>query len=141
MQQSCSTVVSGNRHHQEAPSRSQPFNLSQEAPLFSSAPNLCIYPASAALASTSQAMNQLLASGQGTASSSCHASGTNGPYATSGLLQKDTVGIGHGLPAQYQHQFSAHPYITSTTRSNAPTAATSSDPGNSTSTPICEQHW
>ncbi|KAJ8400288.1 hypothetical protein AAFF_G00399820 [Aldrovandia affinis] len=91
----------------------------QEAPLFSTAPNLYTYPASAALASASQAMDQLLASGQGSASSSRHASGANGPYAASGLLRKDTVGIGHGLPAQYQHQFSAQPYITSTTRANA----------------------
>ncbi|KAJ8360612.1 hypothetical protein SKAU_G00171370 [Synaphobranchus kaupii] len=89
----------------------------QEASLFSSAPNLYTYPASAALASASQAMDQLLASGQGSASSSSRHAG--GPYATSAVLRKDGVGMGHGLPSQYQHQFSTQPYITSTTRANA----------------------
>ncbi|KAI1890702.1 hypothetical protein AGOR_G00156360 [Albula goreensis] len=91
----------------------------QEAPLFSSAPSLYTYPASAALASASQAMDQLLVSGQGATSSSSSSRHTSGPYVTSSLLRKDSMGMGHSLPAQYQHQFSAQPYITSTTRPNA----------------------
>ncbi|XP_061076812.1 homeodomain-interacting protein kinase 1-like isoform X3 [Conger conger] len=95
----------------------------QEAPLFSSAPSLYTYPASAALASASQAVDQLLSQGPG--SSSRHGAG---PYAAAAVLRKDPVGlgvgvgvgVGHGLPPQYQHQFSSQPYITSTTRANAP---------------------
>uniref|UniRef100_A0A8C9SIH1 non-specific serine/threonine protein kinase n=1 Tax=Scleropages formosus TaxID=113540 RepID=A0A8C9SIH1_SCLFO len=147
--QPCSVgTSSSNRHHQAAPSRSQPLNLSQvqpsamtssqeraaggslrrqpsyhavasshapyslqEAPVFSSAPGIYAYPASAALASVSQAVDQL--HGSTTSSSAAVASSSRhvgGPYSSSfGLLPKGG-GVGR---AQYQHQFPGQPYTRS----------------------------
>ncbi|KAL4593497.1 homeodomain-interacting protein kinase 1-like isoform X1 [Arapaima gigas] len=147
--QPCSVGASGsNRHHQAAPSRSQPLNLSQvqpsvtssqdraaggslrrqpsyhaaavsshapyslqEAPVFSSAPGIYAYPASAALASVSQAVDQLHGSSTSSSSSSAAASSARhvgGPYSSAsfGLLPKGG-GVGR---AQYQQQFPGQPY-------------------------------
>ncbi|XP_030632053.1 homeodomain-interacting protein kinase 1 [Chanos chanos] len=118
-EQSCSSGDSVN-HHQQEPSRSQPLNLSQdctsssslrrqhtyppvtshyrlqEALSFSSGPNLYTYPASAALASASHAMEQLLVQGP---SPSTHAPPTSH----------------YGLPTHYQQHFPTHPYVTTST--------------------------
>ncbi|XP_036386579.1 homeodomain-interacting protein kinase 1-like isoform X2 [Megalops cyprinoides] len=111
---------SSRRHQTYPPVSSHTRYRLQEPSLFSSAPNLYTYPASAALASASQAMDQLLGSGQGSApSGSSRHTSASGPYASSGLMRKDSVGVGHGLPAQYQHQFSTQPYIASNSRANA----------------------
>ncbi|XP_035244165.1 homeodomain-interacting protein kinase 1-like isoform X2 [Anguilla anguilla] len=113
---------SSRRQHTYPPVSAHSRYRLQEAPLFSSAPSLYTYPASVALASASQAVDQLLASGQGSApSSSRHGGGPGGPYAAPAVLRKDAVGVGvgHGLPSQYQHQFPSQPYITPTARANA----------------------
>ncbi|KAJ8259462.1 hypothetical protein GJAV_G00169550 [Gymnothorax javanicus] len=142
LQQPCGAGVSGERHHQPAPlnlSQVQPLPSSQdsmgcgssrrhtyppvsaahsryrlqEAPLFSSAPSLYTYPASAALAS---------ASGHDSAPSSSSTSSSRhgpAPYATSAVLQKEAgASAGHGLPSQYQQPFSTQSYITSSARAN-----------------------
>uniref|UniRef100_A0A8C8ENJ6 non-specific serine/threonine protein kinase n=1 Tax=Oncorhynchus tshawytscha TaxID=74940 RepID=A0A8C8ENJ6_ONCTS len=89
----------------------------QEAPSLSAAPSLYTFPASAALASASQAMEQFL--GRGHPTPSTYAPPTVS-YGASGLARSDTgtrkessVGSGMihgvGLPATYQHQFTAGP--------------------------------
>ncbi|XP_064162202.1 homeodomain-interacting protein kinase 1-like [Anguilla rostrata] len=113
---------SSRRQHTYPPVSAHSRYRLQEAPLFSSAPSLYTYPASVALASASQAVDQLLASGQGSApSSSRHGGGPGGPYAAPAVLRKDAVGVGvgHGLPSQYPHQFPSQPYITPAARANA----------------------
>ncbi|XP_041747809.1 homeodomain-interacting protein kinase 1-like isoform X2 [Coregonus clupeaformis] len=100
----------------------------QEVPSLSAAPSLYTFPASAALASASQAMEQLLGRGHPTPS-------TDAPptvsYGASGLARRDagtrkesSVGSGMihgvGLPATYQHQFTAGPpYISVRPRAEA----------------------
>ncbi|KAL1007790.1 hypothetical protein UPYG_G00091630 [Umbra pygmaea] len=102
----------------------------QEVPPISSAPSLYTFPASAALASASQAMEQLL--GHGHPSPSTYTTPTT-HYAASGLARRDngtrkesSVGVGPGmlhgvgLPAAYQHQFTAgSPYVSVTPRAEA----------------------
>lgn len=105
------------RQQQTYPPSSSQYRL-QEALSFSSAPSLYTYPASAALASTSHTMEQLLIQGS---SPSIHVPPTS-HYAAS-LIPKDSVGgVVHGLPAHYQQHFPAHPYVgtnTSSTRGGA----------------------
>ncbi|KAK6320814.1 hypothetical protein J4Q44_G00077900 [Coregonus suidteri] len=100
----------------------------QEVPSLSTASSLYTFPASAALASASQAMEQLLGRGHPTPS-------TDAPptvsYGASGLARRDagtrkesSVGSGMihgvGLPATYQHQFTAGPpYISVRPRAEA----------------------
>ncbi|XP_012991872.2 homeodomain-interacting protein kinase 1 isoform X1 [Esox lucius] len=102
----------------------------QEVPALSSAPSLYTFPASAALASASQAMEQLL--GHGHPSPSAYAAPT-APYGATGLARRDagtrketSVGVGSGmihgagLSAAYQHQFSGgSPYVSVTPRAEA----------------------
>ncbi|XP_055725874.1 homeodomain-interacting protein kinase 1-like isoform X2 [Salvelinus fontinalis] len=100
----------------------------QEAPSLSSAPSLYTFPASAALASASQAMEQFLVRGHPTPST--YAPPTVS-YGASGLARSDagtrkesSVGSGMihgvGLPATYQHQFTAGPpYISVRPRAEA----------------------
>ncbi|CAB1315636.1 unnamed protein product, partial [Coregonus sp. 'balchen'] len=100
----------------------------QEVPSLSTASSLYTFPASAALASASHAMEQLLGRGHPTPS-------TDAPptvsYGASGLARRDagtrkesSVGSGMihgvGLPATYQHQFTAGPpYISVRPRAEA----------------------
>ncbi|XP_076850265.1 homeodomain-interacting protein kinase 1 isoform X3 [Brachyhypopomus gauderio] len=102
------------RRQQTYPPPSSQYRL-QEALPFTSAPSLYTYPASAALASASHTMEQLLVQGS---SPSIHVPPTS-HYATS-LIPKDSVGgVVHGLPTHYQQHFPTHPYVgtnTSTTR-------------------------
>lgn len=78
-------------------------------PFTSVAPSLYTYPASAALASASHAMEQLLVHSS-TASPSRAPGGT--AHYPQGLV-KDSVGaMVHGLPPQYQQSFATHPYVT-----------------------------
>uniref|UniRef100_A0AAR2JL82 non-specific serine/threonine protein kinase n=1 Tax=Pygocentrus nattereri TaxID=42514 RepID=A0AAR2JL82_PYGNA len=111
------TSGSSLRRQQTYPPSSSQYRL-QEALPFTSAPSLYTYPASAALASASHTMEQLLVQGS---SPSIHVPPTS-HYAAS-LLPKDTVGgVVHGLPAHYQQHFSTHPYVgtnTSSTRGGA----------------------
>ncbi|XP_056588566.1 homeodomain-interacting protein kinase 1 isoform X2 [Triplophysa dalaica] len=81
-----------------------------EASLFGSTSSLYAYPASAALASVSQAVDQLHNSAS-SSSSSRHAR-TAGPYSTSlSLLQKNSViGVMCPTSAAYQQQLSAQSY-------------------------------
>ncbi|XP_071759395.2 homeodomain-interacting protein kinase 1 isoform X2 [Centroberyx gerrardi] len=68
-----------------------------ETSLFSSTPNLYAYPASAALASVSQAVDQM----QGGSSRHGRASGA---YSSLGLLQKNSgLALGGPAPGQYSH--------------------------------------
>ncbi|XP_066526800.1 homeodomain-interacting protein kinase 1 isoform X3 [Hoplias malabaricus] len=105
------------RRQQTYPPSSSQYRL-QEALPFTSASSLYTYPASAALASASHTMEQLLIQGS---SPSIHVPPTS-HYAAS-LLPKDSVGgVVHGLPAHYQQHFPAHPYVgtnTSSTRGSA----------------------
>uniref|UniRef100_A0AAY4C7J7 non-specific serine/threonine protein kinase n=1 Tax=Denticeps clupeoides TaxID=299321 RepID=A0AAY4C7J7_9TELE len=86
------------------------YRLHEALPFSTATPNLYTYPATAALASASHAMEQLLV--QSTTSPS------RGPPAgayTAGLLQKDSLGgVVHGLPAPYQQNFSSHGYVAPT---------------------------
>ncbi|KAL7843550.1 hypothetical protein AOLI_G00250620 [Acnodon oligacanthus] len=111
------TSGSSLRRQQTYPPSSSQYRL-QEALPFTSAPSLYTYPASAALASASHTMEQLLVQGS---SPSIHVPPTS-HYAAS-LLPKDTVGgVVHGLPAHYQQHFATHPYVgtnTSSTRGGA----------------------
>jgi len=69
-----------------------------ESTLFSSTPNLYAYPASAALASVSQAVDQM----QGGASRHGRVSGT---YSSLALLQKNgSLALGGSAPGQYSNQ-------------------------------------
>ncbi|XP_049327609.1 homeodomain-interacting protein kinase 1 isoform X4 [Astyanax mexicanus] len=105
------------RRQQTYPPSSSQYRL-QEALPFTSAPSLYTYPASAALASASHTMEQLLVQGS---SPSIHVPPTS-HYAAS-LIPKDSVGgVVHGLPAHYQQHFPTHPYVganTSSTRGSA----------------------
>uniref|UniRef100_A0A8B9LL38 non-specific serine/threonine protein kinase n=1 Tax=Astyanax mexicanus TaxID=7994 RepID=A0A8B9LL38_ASTMX len=105
------------RRQQTYPPSSSQYRL-QEALPFTSAPSLYTYPASAALASASHTVEQLLVQGS---SPSIHVPPTS-HYAAS-LIPKDSVGgVVHGLPAHYQQHFPTHPYVganTSSTRGSA----------------------
>uniref|UniRef100_A0AAY4CF90 non-specific serine/threonine protein kinase n=1 Tax=Denticeps clupeoides TaxID=299321 RepID=A0AAY4CF90_9TELE len=103
-----------------AVSSSSSYRLHENS-LFGSAPNLYAYPASAALASVSQAVDQLNAAAAAAASSSSSsrhghpAAAAAGPYSASlSLLQKNSsLGLMGHAPGQYnQHhqQLSAPPY-------------------------------
>ncbi|XP_072522041.1 homeodomain-interacting protein kinase 1 isoform X3 [Salminus brasiliensis] len=111
------TSGSSLRRQQTYPPSSSQYRL-QEALPFTSAPSLYTYPASAALASASHTMEQLLVQGS---SPSIHVPPTS-HYAAS-LIPKDSVGgVVHGLPAHYQQHFPTHPYVganTSSTRGSA----------------------
>lgn len=127
---------SSDRHQRAASNRSQPLNLSQaqqsmggplrrqptypptgpshsyrlhEASLFGSASSLYAYPASAALASVSQAVDQLHNS---SSTSSSRHTRTAGPYSASlSLLQKNSaMGVMCHASAPYQQQLSAQSY-------------------------------
>uniref|UniRef100_A0A8B9LM79 non-specific serine/threonine protein kinase n=1 Tax=Astyanax mexicanus TaxID=7994 RepID=A0A8B9LM79_ASTMX len=94
------------RRQQTYPPSSSQYRL-QEALPFTSAPSLYTYPASAALASASHTVEQLLVQGS---SPSIHVPPTS-HYAAS-LIPKDSVGgVVHGLPAHYQQHFPTHPYL------------------------------
>ncbi|XP_056304807.1 homeodomain-interacting protein kinase 1 isoform X2 [Danio aesculapii] len=128
---------SSDRHQRAASNRSQPLNLSQaqqsmggplrrqptypptgpshsyrlhEASVFGSASSLYAYPASAALASVSQAVDQLHNSSS--SSSSSRHTRTAGPYSASlSLLQKNSaMGVMCHASAPYQQQLSAQSY-------------------------------
>ncbi|XP_048872179.1 homeodomain-interacting protein kinase 1 isoform X2 [Brienomyrus brachyistius] len=95
-------------YHAAASSHSS-FSL-QEAPIFSSAPSFYAYPASAALASVSQAVDQLHNSSAAASSSSSSGRHVGGSYSSSySLLPKN----GAVARAQYQHQFPGQPYARS----------------------------
>lgn len=83
-----------------------------EASLFGSASSLYAYPASAALASVSQAVDQLHNSAGSSCSSSSRHVRTAGPYSASlSLLQKNSVmGVMCPTSAAYQQQLSAQSY-------------------------------
>uniref|UniRef100_A0A3B3S1S2 non-specific serine/threonine protein kinase n=1 Tax=Paramormyrops kingsleyae TaxID=1676925 RepID=A0A3B3S1S2_9TELE len=85
------------------------FSL-QEAPIFSSAPSFYAYPASAALASVSQAVDQLHNSSAAASSSSSSGRHVGGSYSSSYSLLPKT---GAAARAQYQHQFPGQPYARS----------------------------
>uniref|UniRef100_A0A4W4EQP2 non-specific serine/threonine protein kinase n=1 Tax=Electrophorus electricus TaxID=8005 RepID=A0A4W4EQP2_ELEEL len=108
------TSGSSLRRQQTYPPSSSQYRL-QEALPFTSAPSLYTYPASAALASASHTVEQLLVQGS---SPSIHVPPTS-HYAAS-LIPKDSVGgVVHALPPHYQQHFPTHPYVgtnTSTTR-------------------------
>ncbi|KAM4613864.1 homeodomain-interacting protein kinase 1 isoform 3-T3 [Polymixia lowei] len=88
-------------------------------------PGLYTYPASAALSSASQAMEQLL--GRAHSSHGHSPSAYAATYASStssrrdSASRKDSVGsLLHGLPAAYQHQFAtSSPYVSVTPRAEA----------------------
>ncbi|XP_013857591.1 homeodomain-interacting protein kinase 1 isoform X2 [Austrofundulus limnaeus] len=89
-----------------------------------SAPSLYTYPASTALSSASQAVEQLLARGHG---SHAHSPSTYAATYTSSSSRRDSASrkesissLLHGLPASYQHQFAAaSPYVSVTPRAEA----------------------
>lgn len=86
----------------------------REASLFSSAPNLYAYPASAALASVSQAVDQLHNSAGSSSSSSIRHTRATGPYSASlSLLQKSSaMGLMGQSAASHcqQQQLPGQPY-------------------------------
>ncbi|KAM9343545.1 homeodomain-interacting protein kinase 1 isoform 2-T2 [Pholidichthys leucotaenia] len=87
------------------PVSSQSSYRLHESTLFSSTPNLYAYPASAALASVSQAVDQM----QGSSSRHGRASGA---YSSLALLQKNgSLALGGSAPGQYgnQHQQQGQP--------------------------------
>lgn len=112
------TSGSSLRRQQTYPPSSSQYRL-QEALPFTSAPSLYTFPASAALASASHTMEQLLVQGS---SPSIHVPPTS-HYAAS-LIPKDSVGgVVHGLPAHYQQHFPTHPYVSANTSSTRGSAA------------------
>ncbi|XP_068171242.1 homeodomain-interacting protein kinase 1 isoform X2 [Antennarius striatus] len=88
-------------------------------------PGLYTYPASNALSSASQAMEQLLARGRGSHGPS--PSAYAGVYTSSSSSRRDSASrkdsvssLLHGLPAAYQHQFATgSSYVNVTTRADA----------------------
>ncbi|XP_061583695.1 homeodomain-interacting protein kinase 1-like isoform X1 [Cololabis saira] len=86
------------------------------------ATTLYTYPASAALSSASQAMEQLLARGHSShgRSPSAYAATYTSSSRRDSASRKDSVSLLHGLPAAYQHQFTAgSPYVSVTPRAEA----------------------
>ncbi|CAK6979505.1 homeodomain-interacting protein kinase 1 isoform X2 [Scomber scombrus] len=87
-------------------------------------PSLYTYPASTALSSASQAMEQLLGRGHsnhGHSPSAYAATYTSSSSRRDSASRKDSVSsLLHGLPAAYQHQFAAgSPYVSVTPRAEA----------------------
>ncbi|KAM6947046.1 homeodomain-interacting protein kinase 1 isoform 1-T3 [Lycodopsis pacificus] len=102
------------------------FNFPEVAALASAAaPGLYAYPASTALSSASQAMEQLLSRGHATHGHSPSAYAATYASASSSrrdsASRKDSVSsLLHGLPAAYQHQFTTgSPYVSVTPRAEA----------------------
>lgn len=107
------------------------YNFPEVAALASASapgPSLYTYPASSALSSASQAMEQLLGRGH---SSHGHSPSTYAAtYTSSSSSRRDSASrrdsvssLLHGLPAAYQHQFATgSPYISVTPRAEAYTA-------------------
>lgn len=102
------------------------FNFPEVSALASTqGASLYTYPASTALSSASQAMEQLLGRSHGSHGHS--PSAYAGAYASSSssrresASRKDSVSsLLHGLPAAYQHQFAAgSPYVSVTPRAEA----------------------
>ncbi|KAM6981184.1 homeodomain-interacting protein kinase 1 [Aplochiton taeniatus] len=99
----------------------------QDVTAMAAAPSLYTYPASAALSSASQAMEQLLGRSHGHSPSVYVTPGVSGAYATSSSRRdsanrKDhaVAGLLHGLPAAYQHPFtSGPPYVSVPPRADA----------------------
>ncbi|XP_053171836.1 homeodomain-interacting protein kinase 1 isoform X1 [Scomber japonicus] len=87
-------------------------------------PSLYTYPASTALSTASQAMEQLLGRGHsnhGHSPSAYAATYTSSSSRRDSASRKDSVSsLLHGLPAAYQHQFAAgSPYVSVTPRAEA----------------------
>ncbi|XP_038551899.1 homeodomain-interacting protein kinase 1 isoform X4 [Micropterus salmoides] len=87
-------------------------------------PSLYTYPASTALSSASQAMEQLLGRGHGShgpSPSAYAATYTSSSSRRDSANRKDSVSsLLHGLPAAYQHQFATgSPYVSVTPRAEA----------------------
>ncbi|XP_019123211.2 homeodomain-interacting protein kinase 1 isoform X3 [Larimichthys crocea] len=87
-------------------------------------PSLYTYPASTALSSASQAMEQLLGRGHGShghSPSTYAATYTSSSSRRDSASRKDSVSsLLHGLPAAYQHQFATgSPYVSVTPRAEA----------------------
>ncbi|XP_049894518.1 homeodomain-interacting protein kinase 1 isoform X4 [Epinephelus moara] len=102
--------------------------VSALAPASAPGPSLYAYPASTALSSASQAMEQLL--GRGHASHGHSPSAYAATYTSSSSSRRDSASrkdsvssLLHGLPAAYQHQFATgSPYVSVTPRAEAYTA-------------------
>lgn len=94
-----------------------------EVSALTSAPGggLYTYPASSALSSASQAMEQLLGRGGHGPSPSAYAASYPSASRRDAGGRKDSVSsLLHGLPAAYQHQFTAaSPYVSVTPRAEA----------------------
>ncbi|XP_032368235.1 homeodomain-interacting protein kinase 1 isoform X3 [Etheostoma spectabile] len=99
--------------------------VSSLASVSASGPSLYTYPASTALSSASQAMEQLL--GRGLASHGHSPSAYAATYTSSSASRRDSASrkdsvssLLHGLPAAYQHQFATgSPYVSVTPRAEA----------------------
>ncbi|XP_038153960.1 homeodomain-interacting protein kinase 1-like isoform X4 [Cyprinodon tularosa] len=90
------------------------------------AASLYTYPASAALSTASQAMEQLLGRGHGSnghspsAYAATYASSSSSSRRDSASRKENVSSLLHGLPAAYQHQFAAgSPYVNVTPRAEA----------------------
>ncbi|XP_034388217.1 homeodomain-interacting protein kinase 1 isoform X3 [Cyclopterus lumpus] len=105
------------------PAVSSHYNFPEVSALASApGPGLYAYPASTALSSASQAMEQLL--GRGHAGHGHSPAAYAATYASSSrrdsASRKDSVSsLLHGLPAAYQHQFTGSPYVSVTPRAEA----------------------
>ncbi|XP_034726150.1 homeodomain-interacting protein kinase 1 isoform X3 [Etheostoma cragini] len=99
--------------------------VSSLASVSASGPSLYTYPASTALSSASQAMEQLL--GRGLATHGHSPSAYAATYTSSSASRRDSASrkesvssLLHGLPAAYQHQFATgSPYVSVTPRAEA----------------------
>ncbi|XP_028261237.1 homeodomain-interacting protein kinase 1 isoform X2 [Parambassis ranga] len=117
------------RHQQTFPSAisASHYNFPEVSTLASvstPASSLYTYPASTALSSASQAMEQLLGRGHGSHGHSPSAYAATYTSASSSrrdsASRKDSVSLLHGLPAAYQHQFATgSPYVSVTPRTEA----------------------
>ncbi|XP_037619674.1 homeodomain-interacting protein kinase 1 isoform X4 [Sebastes umbrosus] len=125
------------RSHSDSSLRRQPtfppavsshYNFPEVSALASASapgPSLYAYPASTALSSASQAMEQLL--GRGHAGHGHSPSAYAATYTSSSSSRRDSAGrkdsvssLLHGLPAAYQHQFATgSPYVSVTPRAEA----------------------
>lgn len=97
--------------------------VSALAPVSAPGPSLYTYPASTALSSASQAMEQLLGRGHishGHSPSAYAATYTSSSRRDSASRKDSVSSLLHGLPAAYQHQFTAgSPYVSVTPRAEA----------------------
>ena len=122
------------RSHSDSSLRRQPtfppavsshYNFPEVSALASASapgPALYAYPASTALSSASQAMEQLLGRGHGHSPSAYAATYTSSSSSRrDSASRKDSVSsLLHGLPAAYQHQFATgSPYVSVTPRAEA----------------------